>query len=431
MKNKTILLNWIVLSIFSLLLIGCAQNATFESPSATISSQINSPTRTIQNTAVTIEIDPTNTPIITTIESPTTTPSPVHTNTMEPQETATLAPIATPTPYLVMPGFYRSGGCAVANLVKEEAVRFCVTSVTVKPNRSMVFSVSWQIVINEQSNQTHRWKKRSDEGNRNMYLLDNLGNRYDHIYGGGAAYAKTGVSGGGIHEGWFEFPSPPAGAITFYFYDDDLKQVIRNIYLIQPEILLGEFPLPDPDIRMDFLLEKWKLANREGKSILQHEAIPECEIEQMEGITKRGQLKNTTQIGSVIYDIFGSVDADTKAQVRDYWAKTGLGEITPDLYPAFTLNIPEDDLYLCILAASEVFATLEVRQAPVIPTSSVTTPLPTPTTISDEGVTSGATSTPETSSSISGVKPGFYLANGCDLIYLAGDGSENCILNIA
>ena len=63
-----------------------------------------------------------------------------------------------------------------------------------------------------------------------MYLVDNLGTRYDHIETRGAA-ADGGLLKGDqdVLKGVFVFPAPRMGANEFSFRDDDQHVVIHGI----------------------------------------------------------------------------------------------------------------------------------------------------------------------------------------------------------
>lgn len=61
----------------------------------------------------------------------------------------------------------------------------------------------------------------SDTGNRNMYLVDSLGNRLDHFETGGDANNQVGLWDGDAKYGWFLFPAPNPAAEYFVFHDDD------------------------------------------------------------------------------------------------------------------------------------------------------------------------------------------------------------------
>ena len=73
-------------------------------------------------------------------------------------------------------------------------------------------------------------EKASDTGNEKMYLVDNLGNRYDHIETRGAAADGGRLSvDNPILRGVFVFPPPRLGATAFTFRDDDQNLTINGI----------------------------------------------------------------------------------------------------------------------------------------------------------------------------------------------------------
>lgn len=61
----------------------------------------------------------------------------------------------------------------------------------------------------------------SDQGNKNMFLLDDRGNRYDSLDTGGAAKDGGQLRRRGRLLGSFVFPPPVPGARSFVFHDDD------------------------------------------------------------------------------------------------------------------------------------------------------------------------------------------------------------------
>ena len=93
----------------------------------------------------------------------------------------------------------------------------CVTSVTILPNGNMQVMFSWTALTGG----VFKIVKPPDTGNTNLYLTDDLGNRYDHSQSGGAANLQVEIYDGQTVEGWFLFPAPSAGAQYFIFHDDD------------------------------------------------------------------------------------------------------------------------------------------------------------------------------------------------------------------
>jgi hypothetical protein len=107
-------------------------------------------------------------------------------------------------------------------------VSFCVEQVTQQADGSLKLDVSW---IGRYVDTARHVAKGSDAHNRNMYLTDDLGNRYDHMDSGGAAASEVTLTNRQPAYGWFLFPPPAPGATHFTFHDDDNGQSIGGIAL--------------------------------------------------------------------------------------------------------------------------------------------------------------------------------------------------------
>jgi predicted outer membrane repeat protein len=105
-----------------------------------------------------------------------------------------------------------------ANMAK---MTLCVTGVRIRQDGQMYFDTHWLAEFLD-SRVTSIYKN-SDAENPNMYITDNLGNRYGHVAVGGAAAQTTYFypSGPTSAEGWFLFPRAQAGATVFTFHVDD------------------------------------------------------------------------------------------------------------------------------------------------------------------------------------------------------------------
>lgn len=187
------------------------------------------PTQTASNTPT-----PTETPTLK--NTPTlTSPPPTITHTPPPP------PTATPTPSPVLPGTYaQTGRCAQYRVVFQAFinVNWCVTSVVVKDTGNLEFNVSWTADYTLAADPRNEYGPNnllmfSDANNYNMYLVDNLGNRYDHIATNGAAKLGGNIPKGqvSILTGVFVFPPSLPGAWLFTFHDDDQNVVIANVSL--------------------------------------------------------------------------------------------------------------------------------------------------------------------------------------------------------
>jgi hypothetical protein len=239
---------------------------------------------------------------------------------------------------------------------------FCVTGVTVDSNRHMIFAVTWTL-SNIPGGYTVT--KRSDGGNRNMYLIDNLGNRYDHSAGGGAAYSSVDVADGVPVSGWFDFGQPPVGAFTFDFHDDDNGIVISNISLYTggggfvssidyAKLLLDDYPLM-------FLYDKAKwdaTKSDDGKNMLTNKAMPSCTIQAKPPTQPIGMYKSTTDVGNITYDIYGYFDESLNLFIREYIVSSQISGLDASTKPFFYVTIPADNSMACILDASDVLSSL-------------------------------------------------------------------------
>jgi hypothetical protein len=71
-----------------------------------------------------------------------------------------------------------------------------------------------------------------DTTDHNMYLLDDIGNRYDHLNTGGDASRIVPLTNSETAYGWYFFPPLAEDANYITFYDDD-NQVNTQPILIR------------------------------------------------------------------------------------------------------------------------------------------------------------------------------------------------------
>ena len=101
-----------------------------------------------------------------------------------------------------------------ANSILEE----CVTGVSIDDQGNLTLYFRWKLTS---SSQNFGINIESDTNNQNMYIVDDLGNRWDHISTGGGANQNKTLTNGESKDGWFLFPALPPDAKGFYFVDDD------------------------------------------------------------------------------------------------------------------------------------------------------------------------------------------------------------------
>lgn len=228
---------------------GCATPAvtpTIDVPTAT---QVDTATPTAPPATATVMVTETASPEPTLTHTPSATPTETATATLTPTatHTPTRAPTQPPLPTLtptsagVVAGTYPQNSCASYqvsytmqphNVLITGIVAWCVSSVVVGANGMEVFT-SWtatQMINGSVLN------KLPDQYNHEMYLIDNLGQRYDHLGTTGAAHDGGRTSPYNNMpplSGSFIFPLPQSGASSFTFYDDD-QHVTLTLQLTNP-----------------------------------------------------------------------------------------------------------------------------------------------------------------------------------------------------
>lgn len=98
----------------------------------------------------------------------------------------------------------------------------CVTSVTVNNDGKIRINFRWELVSGSPNLGINI---PPDTNNQNMYILDDLGNRWVHISTGGGTNQNVTLYLGDYKEGWFLFPALPTDSSGFYFIDEDNQTV--------------------------------------------------------------------------------------------------------------------------------------------------------------------------------------------------------------
>ena len=354
---KAFLLIWLAFS-----LVACSPGAA-PSPSATTSLDTATPlpgTATPEPTKTFTPLPPTDTATATT--PPTATSSPTATLTATPTPTATLTP--TPTVAMVMPGQYNTGGCSLRHPSIPGSgdidYEFCVVSVEVTSERHMIFNVSWKV---NNIDAGYSFTKTNDKGNDSIYLIDNLGNHYNHIAGGGAAYGDKQMNNNQVATGWFDFGKPKLGAISFSFYDEGNGITIKAIPLFFPTIVFEAFQLQNFPLQLEYSPLKWAVGSlADGSQGLVHQKIQGCTIQERPSSQPQGNLLNIGQeIGDATYAIYGRIDTANNVGYREYVVLGG-AELIQGGQPFFLVTIPLDNSTICVYDASDVLAKLGPRQ---------------------------------------------------------------------
>ena len=346
MRNRILLICGFLMG--TTLLMGCAPATP-----TTIS-----PTERSQPTATHAAFTPTSEATALPTENPTLTP----TFTESPTSTVTPTVAPSPTPNMVMPGNYYIGRCADISLEHGVKEKFCINYITVDSIRHMRFEVSYS--ASKVPDSPGFVIKPSDKNNSHVYIKDNLGNRYDHAAGGGAAYRDTSLENNQSDSGWFEFGSPPVGAISFDFHDENNHMVIEGIQLIPGYgyIAYEKLPLDQYPLILEYDPDKWTPSKSEdGTSMLTHKQMPACTIQPKQPSQPAGKFKNQSKVGNITYDIYGNFDQNQNLYFREYVYVSGLSGMDPNIKPFFYVTIPADGSDQCIMAASDVLARLGLQ----------------------------------------------------------------------
>ncbi|MBN2085208.1 MAG: hypothetical protein JW748_08265 [Anaerolineales bacterium] len=171
----------------------------------------------------------TATPTLTTTPTGTDTPTITPTNT----ETLTATPTFTATPPYNAPGKYQIDKCADFRLENNPVqILFCVDSVNVRADSTMQFNVSWLVAT-----WGYAVKKYPDTDNNNIFIKDNLGNKYAHIETGNCAAEIRIIAGRSKCTGWFLFNPAIPGATSFSFFDTTHGVRIDEIKLLDQKYI--------------------------------------------------------------------------------------------------------------------------------------------------------------------------------------------------
>jgi hypothetical protein len=232
----------------------------------------------------------------------------------------------------------------------------------------MYFTVNWTAHIPGSTTVI----KHSDVNNYNMYLSDDIGNRYNHVGASGAAaehfvmQSDMPVIGGFV----FTLPDPGARSFTFHYDGNDLDIFLENnrrgsggnsnitdIVLINPVIVSEELSLKWYPLALEYKVASWNPGLTEtGGSMLTHNTLTDCKLLEWEPSAVQGTYKNTMIYGSITYEIYGW--RETNWNVREYLAIDGIQGLDPNVKPLFHMIIPFDNSQQCIADAGEVLTSL-------------------------------------------------------------------------
>lgn len=351
---KTSRLSWLIgLGLLIISLTGCGPSPAQETATAQAAE------------ALTLTAAPTGTASPSPTATSTVTPTTTITPTFTPVATPTIT--LTPTPDRVVPGIYYVSGCGSRSMPLGGTLKICISQVDVSSNdQHMIFYVTWTLSY-VPSNQTVT--KRSDEGNRNVYLTDNLGHRYDHIAGFGMAYGPANVAADVGILGMYDFGPAAVGAFIFAYHDEDNGILVDGIPLSPASVstfgivTYDNFSLDPYPLLLNYQKEIWEAVKAEdGSSKLVYKSMPVCTVQAQATHPPKGDFKSQIAIGEITYDIYGYLDTETNFYVREYIYVSGISGVDTKLKPFIYVTIPADTSADCIVSVSNLLSGLTLRK---------------------------------------------------------------------
>jgi hypothetical protein len=123
-----------------------------------------------------------------------------------------------PLVYTQQPKSWRLNTCMRNQFDSANYVDECVTSLSIEPDGRLKVGFRWQARLSAGNTVVVE-----ADAQGNMYLLDDLGRRYDHQLSGGAAIQELILTNGLNADGWYLFPRIMDDASRLKFVDADNK----------------------------------------------------------------------------------------------------------------------------------------------------------------------------------------------------------------
>jgi hypothetical protein len=316
---------------------------------ATLPTETSTPTKQNSPTpSLTASPLPTSTPLPTATTGPTLTPSITVIPSPSPY------PSVTPAALVIKSGMYTAGGCLIEAL---DYLRWCVVSMEVRYDGYMIVTLSWEQIKSLSGIIT----KRSDVGNKNMFLLDEMGRRYDHVSVEGDAAKDVQFRLRGtkpVIYGSYVFPPALPGATTFSFVDRDQGVAISDLALNQLLFSNDFLSLSRYPYTLLYRTDRWSPSvSQDGNKLLSYKEIPDCQIQELSPTKPQGSLINTMEIGNITYKIYYRVEGSKI--IREYLAESGLPELNTANKPLLRVSMPAEKEVVCVSYAGDVLATLK------------------------------------------------------------------------
>jgi hypothetical protein len=300
---------------------------------------------------------PTSAPTEVSSAAATETP----TLAIEPSASPTLAAptveVALPTPTLfvqrVEPEFYPVGICQ-KDLKEKTLLEFCLVSVLVRPDRSMRFNFTkrYKILKGEmvEVERAEFYKK--------VFLTDNLGNKYETL-----KFSKGDESRADnetTFSGYFDFKAPPDGAVRFELHDEKIGLTIQNITMDIQHLPYETVLLTGGVFQLRYLKDEWENVSVDGQP-MQWTAreIPGCSLQLPELAEPKGKFKTKLFIDQIEYEIYGTLDEANQMAYREYYAVSGLPDLSENNKVFFLAAIPLQSSDRCLVAISNILMGLQ------------------------------------------------------------------------
>ncbi len=319
--------------------------------SSTLAPDAFFPTRTTTATPL---------PIASSTAAPTTTPS--LTPTTQPSATSSPEPSFTLTEVSdkLKPGIYGAGGCDAFWIYIDYGytsygvqITWCVDHVEVTPDGSMIFVLTYKADYDFYQHITERFSLKS----KDLYLTDNLNNRYDPSSISMDGLNSSNMVPGAIYYRTYTFPHANPGAFRFTIDDPAYKREIAKIVLTEPSITLEEVLFKYYPVVGSYHSDKWKTSQTEqGGFELTYTKYANCVISETQPGEPQGALINTIDIGTLKYDIYRT--QMEKWSLREYVLVGGLDETVLATKPMLQVTIPYENTAECLDAVGTVLASL-------------------------------------------------------------------------
>jgi len=116
--------------------------------------------------------------------------------------------------------YYSENSCMEINFQSggDIILKECVTGYTIDADGNIRLDFRWELIGTTKNIGVNI---QADTNNYNMYIVDTLDNRWNHISTGGGTDLEVTLYAGEYKDGWFVFPALPANAEGFYFVDAD------------------------------------------------------------------------------------------------------------------------------------------------------------------------------------------------------------------